>query len=91
MQLTWNIAQFREDFISFSSSTSGGSRAACQAIQVGYEWLYLDTKDDLENAIRFCKRHGYECCDRYNSNPQATIFMRKQFSAALPRRTPAAR
>ena len=54
------------------------------AIQVGYEWLYLDTKDDLESAIRFYKRHGYECCDRYNSNPQATIFMRKQLSAALP-------
>ncbi|HXO95599.1 MAG TPA: GNAT family N-acetyltransferase [Chthoniobacterales bacterium] len=56
------------------------------AIQVGYEWLYLDTKDDLENAIRFYKRHGYECCDRYNSNPQATIFMRKQLSAPLPER-----
>jgi putative acetyltransferase len=55
-----------------------------QAIQLGYEWLYLDTKDDLENAIRFYKRHGYECCDRYNSNPQATIFMRKQL--ALPER-----
>jgi GNAT superfamily N-acetyltransferase len=51
------------------------------AIQVGYEWLYLDTKDDLENAIRFYNRHGYECCDRYNSNPQVTIFMRKQLSA----------
>ena len=54
------------------------------AIQVGYEWLYLDTKDDLESAIRFYKRHGYECCGRYNSNPQATIFMWKQLSAALP-------
>jgi GNAT superfamily N-acetyltransferase len=52
------------------------------AIQVGYEWLYLDSKDDLESAIRFYKRHGYECCDRYNRNPQATIFMRKQLSAA---------
>jgi GNAT superfamily N-acetyltransferase len=56
------------------------------AIQVGYECLYLDSKDDLENAIRFYKRHGYECCDRYNSNPQATIFMRKQLSAAFPER-----
>jgi GNAT superfamily N-acetyltransferase len=56
------------------------------AIQVGYEWLYLDTKDDLENAIRFYKRHGYERCDRYNRNPQATIFMRKQLPAALPER-----
>ena len=38
------------------------------AIQVGYEWLYLDTKDDLESAIRFYKRHSYKCCDLYNSN-----------------------
>jgi GNAT superfamily N-acetyltransferase len=43
----------------------------------GYQWLYLDTKDDLTNAIRFYQRHGYERCDRYNDNPQATIFMRK--------------
>jgi ribosomal protein S18 acetylase RimI-like enzyme len=51
------------------------------AIQGGYDWLYLDTKDDLENAIRFYRRHGYERCDRYNSNPQATIFMRKRLVA----------
>jgi putative acetyltransferase len=56
------------------------------AIQVGYDWLYLDTKDDLENAIRFYKRHGYECCDRYNNNPQAAVFMRKRLSAAWPER-----
>jgi len=43
----------------------------------GYEWLYLDSKDDLKNAIRFYERHGYERCDRYNNNPQATVFMRK--------------
>src|SRR5207237_2001658 len=47
------------------------------ASQVPYEWLYLDTKDDLNNATRFYERHGYQHCDRYNSNPQATIFMRK--------------
>ena len=42
-----------------------------------YEWLYLDSKDDLVSAIRFYERHGYEYCDRYNANPQATVFMRK--------------
>ncbi len=41
------------------------------------KWLYLDSKDDLKNAIRFYERHGYERCDRYNNNPQATIFMQK--------------
>jgi ribosomal protein S18 acetylase RimI-like enzyme len=43
----------------------------------GYAWLYLDSKDDLKAAVRFYDRHGYESCERYNENPQATIFMRK--------------
>ena len=42
-----------------------------------YEWLYLDSKEDLVSAIRFYERHGYKPCDRYNANPQATVFMRK--------------
>ncbi|MBV8214500.1 MAG: GNAT family N-acetyltransferase [Verrucomicrobia bacterium] len=46
----------------------------------GFEWLYLDSKDDLVNAIRFYQRHGYERCDRYNDNPQATVFMRKRLA-----------
>jgi ribosomal protein S18 acetylase RimI-like enzyme len=47
-----------------------------------YEWLYLDSKDDLVTAIRFYERHGYERCDRYNANPQATVFMRKTLAGA---------
>jgi ribosomal protein S18 acetylase RimI-like enzyme len=47
------------------------------AVESGYRTLYLDTKDDLTTAIRFYRRHGYEPCERYNDNPQATIFMRK--------------
>ena len=48
----------------------------------GYEWLYLDSKDDLMNAIRFYERQGYKRCDRYNTNPQATVFMRKALAGA---------
>lgn len=47
------------------------------ALEFGYRGLYLDTKDDLVAAIRFYRQHGYEDCERYNENPQATIFMRK--------------
>ncbi len=47
------------------------------ARDAGYCRLYLDTKDDLIPAIRFYERHGYERCERYNENPQATIFMKK--------------
>jgi GNAT superfamily N-acetyltransferase len=52
------------------------------AKNAGYEWLYLDSKDDLVTAIRFYERHGYEHCDRYNANPQATVFMRKALAGA---------
>lgn len=44
----------------------------------GTHWLYLDTKDDLQAAIAFYEGSGYQRCERYNANPQATIFMRKQ-------------
>jgi GNAT superfamily N-acetyltransferase len=44
----------------------------------GLQWLYLDTKDDLHDAIRFYLGAGYQPCSRYNDNPQATLFLRKQ-------------
>src|SRR5664279_4324192 len=47
------------------------------AAQCGYEWLHLDTTDTMKAAARFYERHGYKRCERYNENPQATIFMRK--------------
>lgn len=43
-----------------------------------YKALYLDSKSDLMAAIRFYRRQGYLPCERYNDNPQATIFMRKE-------------
>jgi GNAT superfamily N-acetyltransferase len=42
-----------------------------------YDWLYLDTTDDMVAAQRFYAALGYELTTRYNDNPQATIFMRK--------------
>jgi ribosomal protein S18 acetylase RimI-like enzyme len=54
------------------------------AVEFGYRTLYLDTKDDLLPAIRFYERHGYERCERYNENPQATIFMRKGLGTGRP-------
>ena len=50
-------------------------------------WLYLDSKDDLTDAIAFYQRHGYRPCARYNENPQATIFLRKQMSPGVIVRT----
>ena len=53
------------------------------ALQSGYNWLYLDSKRDLEIAIRFYRNQGYSECDRYNDNPQASIFMRRQLAPYL--------
>lgn len=47
----------------------------------GYEWLYLDTTDSMKAATRFYKRNSYEACERYNDNPQATLFMRKRMKS----------
>jgi GNAT superfamily N-acetyltransferase len=49
----------------------------------GLCWVYLDSKDDLEAAITLYKLRGYEPCERYNTNPQATVFLRKTLKSNL--------
>ena len=44
----------------------------------GYRWIYLDTTDEMVAAAQLYRSNGYEPCERYNDNPQATIFMKKQ-------------
>jgi ribosomal protein S18 acetylase RimI-like enzyme len=51
------------------------------AKECGYEWLYLDTMLSMEAAARFYERNSYLRCERYNDNPQAGLFMRKQLIA----------
>ena len=53
------------------------------AVNIGYGWVYLDSKDDLRAALRFYQRRGYVACERYNTNPQATIFMRRRLDGDL--------
>ena len=50
----------------------------CHAREVGLTAIYLDSKDDLVAAIKLYKRRGYEECARYNDNPQATVFLKKE-------------
>jgi DNA-binding MarR family transcriptional regulator/GNAT superfamily N-acetyltransferase len=49
----------------------------------GFEWIYLDTYDDLKAAIALYRKRGYVSCKRYNDNPQATIFLRKYIGAEV--------
>jgi len=46
----------------------------------GYRYVYLDTYDDLKAAISLYQKRRYQACERYNGNPQATVFMRKCLS-----------
>ncbi|MES2743329.1 MAG: GNAT family N-acetyltransferase [Pseudomonadota bacterium] len=48
----------------------------------GARWVYLDSKDDLKGALHIYTRRGYQTCERYNDNPQATVFMRKQLPSS---------
>ena len=50
----------------------------------GLEAIYLDSKDDLVSALSLYKKQGYEVCERYNTNPQATVFLRKRLVNTLP-------
>lgn len=52
------------------------------------DWLYLDSNDTLQDALRLYTARGYEGCERYNDNPEATVFMRKRLVASP---TPGAR
>jgi len=46
----------------------------------GLRWIYLDSYDDLKVAIALYRKRGYVSCERYNDNPQATVFLRKKIS-----------
>jgi DNA-binding MarR family transcriptional regulator/N-acetylglutamate synthase-like GNAT family acetyltransferase len=66
--------------------TARGNRIADKLLDVqeefarkeGIEWIYLDSYDDLKAAIALYEKRGYIRCERYNDNPQATLFMRKR-------------
>jgi DNA-binding MarR family transcriptional regulator/GNAT superfamily N-acetyltransferase len=46
----------------------------------GLQWIYLDSYDDLKAAVALYKKRGYLPCERYNDNPQATVFLRKEIA-----------
>lgn len=47
----------------------------------GLRWIYLDTYGDLKAAVALYRKRGYRPCGRYNDNPQATMFFRKDLGA----------
>jgi GNAT superfamily N-acetyltransferase len=78
-----HAAEVKRLYVRLAFRGLGLAHALMQAAEeyargAGLQWLYLDTKDDLHAAIRFYLSTGYQPCPRYNDNPQATIFLRKQ-------------
>jgi GNAT superfamily N-acetyltransferase len=47
------------------------------ALSTSSTWIYLDSMDDLKDALRLYIKRGYQSCERYNDNPQADVFLRK--------------
>lgn len=45
------------------------------------DWIYLDTGANFTAAQSLYHARGYESCERYNDNPQATRFFRKRLPA----------
>lgn len=50
----------------------------------GYQRIFLDSTEEMQAAVRLYERNGYQHCHRYNTNPQATIFMRKDLKQPTP-------
>lgn len=78
-----NCAEVKRLYVRVAYRGRGLAEALLKSLEAyaeefGYKTLYLDSKKDLMPAIRFYRRHGYQLCERYNDNPQATIFMCKQ-------------
>ncbi len=49
-----------------------------QAREAGYDWIYLDSKDNFATAIAMYRRHGFEDCPRFHGCAEATVFLRKR-------------
>lgn len=78
-----NAAECKRLYVQPSARGSGIAGKLLDAMEdharrEGVEWIYLDSYDDLKAAIALYEKRGYERCERYNDNPQATLYMRKQ-------------
>lgn len=76
-------AECKRLYVRPASRRSGVAGALMDAVEsfarsTGLAWVYLDTYDGLASAIALYQGRGYELCERFNNNPQATIFLRKR-------------
>jgi len=43
----------------------------------GFRWLYLDSREDMREALRLYRARGFKPIERYNQNTECSVFMRK--------------
>jgi DNA-binding MarR family transcriptional regulator/GNAT superfamily N-acetyltransferase len=51
----------------------------------GLRWIYLDSTAEFKAALALYRKRGFAACERYNENPQATIFLRKNIESSSER------
>lgn len=83
-----SAAECKRLYVRFQFRRRGVAEALLDAMEdyarsCSVSWIYLDSKDDLQAAIALYRRRGYQPCERYNDNPQATIFLRKSLKCHL--------
>lgn len=52
-------------------------RAVGYAGDAGFEAIVLDSMSQYKEALRLYERFGFKPCARYNDNPYADVFMKK--------------
>ena len=77
-----NSGEIKRLYVRSAYRGRGVAAALYRALEVyarafGYAWLYLDTAAEMIAAQKFYASLGFELIPRYNDNPQAAIFMRK--------------
>lgn len=84
--LTDTIGEIKRLYVRPAHRGQGLADALLDALESGarergFDELYLDTHDGLAAAKRFYERRGYALRERYNANPQATLFMQRRLGA----------
>jgi GNAT superfamily N-acetyltransferase len=74
----------REAYRGFGIARKLLTEAESFARSNGYRRIFLDSTERMQAAVRLYQRAGYRPCERYNQNPEATVFMCKDLDQLAP-------
>lgn len=77
-----SAAECKRLYVEPSSRGLGIARALMQQLErdageLGYRSIYLDSTSEFQAALALYRSLGYQPCERYNGNRQATLFFMK--------------